>query len=278
MAPTGVAAININGTTIHTALAIPKESGDNLPPLSDQKRTQIRIALSDLKLVIIDEISMVSNTTLLHIHQRLKEIFATPNNQLFAGLSIITLGDMYQLPPIRQRLVFKEYKNNVHNLCHPWLVFKMIELTENMRQKKDQPFTQLLNRFRTASQTEADIQCIQLRAVNSIEPNYPKHALHIFAENAPVDQHNNEHLQCLTTPLHRLKATDQYPPNINKQDIDRVLARGRSETGGLDSEILVKENCRVMLTTNRDINDRLIKGQMGAIKIKGTLWPNSWIK
>lgn len=56
MAPTGVAAININGTTIHTALAIPKESGDNLPPLSDQKRTQIRIALSDLKLVIIDEI------------------------------------------------------------------------------------------------------------------------------------------------------------------------------------------------------------------------------
>lgn len=41
MAPTGVAAININGTTIHTALAIPKEAGDNLPPMSDQKRTQI---------------------------------------------------------------------------------------------------------------------------------------------------------------------------------------------------------------------------------------------
>lgn len=131
--------------------------------MSDQKRPQIRIALSDLKLVIIDEISMVSNTTLLHIHQRLKEIFATPNNQLFAGLSLITLGDLYQLPPIRQRLVFEEYKNNVHNLCHPWLVFKMIELTENMRQKEDQPFTLLLNRFRTASQTEADIQCIQLQ-------------------------------------------------------------------------------------------------------------------
>ena len=142
----------------------------------------------------------------------------------------------------------------------------MIELTENMRQKEDQPFTHLLNRFRTASQTEADIQCIQLRSVNPIEPTYPKDALHIFAENAPVGQHNNEHLQCLRTPLHRLKATDQYPPNVNKQDIDRVLARGRSETGGLDSEILVKENCRVMLTTNIDINDRLINGQMGTIK------------
>lgn len=38
MVPTGVAAININGTTIHTALAIPKEAGDYLPPISDQKR------------------------------------------------------------------------------------------------------------------------------------------------------------------------------------------------------------------------------------------------
>ena len=37
----------------------------------------------------------------------------------------------------------------------------MIELTKNTRQKDDQPFTELLNRFRTASQTEGDIQCIQ---------------------------------------------------------------------------------------------------------------------
>ena len=50
MAPTGVAAININGTTIHTALSIPKESGDFAPKMSDQKRTQLRLTLSELKL------------------------------------------------------------------------------------------------------------------------------------------------------------------------------------------------------------------------------------
>ena len=72
MAPTGVSAINIEGTTIHSALAIPKETGDNLPPMSDQKKTQMRRSLSELKLIIIDEVSMVSNITLLHIHQRLK--------------------------------------------------------------------------------------------------------------------------------------------------------------------------------------------------------------
>ena len=265
MAPTGVAAININGTTIHTALAIPKESREDLPPMSDQRRTQIRLTLSNLKLLIIDEISMVSNITLLHIHQRLKQIFATPDNQLFAGLNMIAVGDLYQLPAIRRRPVFEEYRNPVHNLCHPWLVFQMIELTENMRQKDDQPFTQLLNRFRTASHTDDDIKTIQMRAITPEHPNYPAHALHIFAENGPVDEHNRKHLQHLTTPLYRLKAIDHYPSNVNKQDIARVLATGRSETGGLDFEILVKENSRVMLTTNINITDRLINGQMGTI-------------
>ena len=53
--------------------------------------------------------------------------------------------------------------------------------------------------------------------------------------------------------------------NVNKQDIDRVLARGRSETCGLDYEIQIKEGARIMLTTNINIQDRLINGQMGTI-------------
>ena len=89
MAPTGVSAINIEGTTINTGLAIPKETGENLPAMSDQKKTQIRVLLSQLKLIIIDEVSMVSNITLLHIHQRLKDIFGLNSSQLFMTLIII---------------------------------------------------------------------------------------------------------------------------------------------------------------------------------------------
>ena len=44
MAPTGVAAISINGTTVNTALSIPKETGDTVPPLSDHKKTQLRMS------------------------------------------------------------------------------------------------------------------------------------------------------------------------------------------------------------------------------------------
>ena len=96
---------------------------------------------------------MVANTTLLNIHQRLKEIFVTPNSKLFAGVSILAVGDLYQLPPIRKKPAFENYKNDCYNLCHPWHVFKMIELIEIMRQKDDKEFSDLLNRIRTASQS-----------------------------------------------------------------------------------------------------------------------------
>ena len=265
MAPTGVAAINIDGTTINTGLAIPKETGDNVPAMSDQKKTQLRLSLSDLKLIIIDEISMVGNTTLLHIHQRLKDIFGTTSSLLFAGITIIVVGDLCQLPPIRKRFVFDSYKNDSFNLCHPWRVFKMIELDKIMRQKNDQAFIELLNRIRTGSQTEDDIKIIQSRSISPSDPNYPSDALHIWAENAPVGEHNKNKLEELSGSLFTLKAKDQYPTNVSKQDIDRVLARGRSETGGLDYEILIKEGARVMLTTNISIPDRLINGQMGTV-------------
>ena len=162
--------------------------------------------------------------------------------------------------------MFDEYKNEAFNLCHPWNVFTMIELTEIMRQKDDQVFTELLNRFRTASQTEEDIKCIQSRSITPTDDNYPSDALHIWAENKPVDEYNLTKLEQIPTTQFNLNAVDQYPQNVSKQDISKVLLRGRSETGGLDSQILIKETARVMpLTANIDIGDRLINGQMGTV-------------
>ena len=141
----------------------------------------------------------------------------------------------------------------------------MIELVQIMRQKDDQSFIELLNRIRTATQTEHDMKIIQSRSISRDDPNYPSDALHIWAENTPVNEHNNNKLEKLSGFLYILKAKDQYPTNVRKQDIDRVLARGRSETGGLDYEIMIKEGARVMLTRNISISDRLINGQMGTV-------------
>ena len=61
------------------------------------------------------------------------------------------------------------------------------------------------------------------------------------------------------------RAVDQYPAHVTKQDVEKVLAKGRSGTGGLDSVVFMKEGARVyvMLTTSIDIVDRLINGQIG---------------
>ena len=89
IAPTGVAAINIDGTTIHTALNIPVGSfGKNLPPLSDKMKSSLRNKLADLKVIIIDEISMVSNDLLFYVHLRLNEIFGSVKNESFAGVTV----------------------------------------------------------------------------------------------------------------------------------------------------------------------------------------------
>ena len=131
--------------------------------MSDQRKTQYRLSLKDLKLITVDEISMVGNTTLLHIHQQLKEIFACSSAKLFASISIIAVGDLYQLPPIENKPVFDNFKIEAHNVFYPWSVFKMIELTQIMRQEDDKAFTELLDRIRTASHTEDHIKVIQSR-------------------------------------------------------------------------------------------------------------------
>ena len=136
----------------------------------------------------------------------------------------------------------------------------MIELHKIMRQKNDQAFIELLNRIRIGEQTEDDIEVIL-----PTDASYPTDALHIWAENAPVDDYNKKKLNELPGSVFILKAKDQYPTNVKKQDIDSILAKTRSETGGLDYEIRIKESARVMLTTNISIPDRLINGRMGTI-------------
>ena len=78
---------------------------------------------------------------------------------MFAGKTIIAVGDLYQLPPCNERSVFSDYKEELLNLCHPWKEFTMIQLTEIMRQKDDKEFVELLNRLRIGTCLDADLKC-----------------------------------------------------------------------------------------------------------------------
>ena len=78
LAQTGVAAANINETKMNSALAIPKKTNAfQINQLSDNVRSTLRHKYDEVKVLIIDEISMVSNSKFLDIHQRFVDIFGS---------------------------------------------------------------------------------------------------------------------------------------------------------------------------------------------------------
>ena len=152
LAHTGTAAFNISGETIRSALRVPAKPLDKVEPLREDKINPLRMKYRHLQLVIIDEISMVSTVQLDYIHSRLQQINGTSDTCYFGNVSILAVGDFYQLPPICRK-----------PLCYPrddilkdiWnTLFQMVELTEIMRQRHDAVFAVMLNRLRTRKQTE----------------------------------------------------------------------------------------------------------------------------
>ena len=95
LAPTGKAAYIIKGTTIHSALAIPAcQSLKTYKRMDSNRLNSLRTQLGGVKLIFIDEISMVGNTMFnVQIDNRLKDIKGSPLP--FGGVSIIAIGDLF---------------------------------------------------------------------------------------------------------------------------------------------------------------------------------------
>ena len=162
IAPTGKAAHNIKGHTIHVAFHIPaNQSLANYTQLSWDNINTYRSKYFNLKWIICDKISMVSNYMLKFIHLRLQEIKC--NNLLFGGINIIADGDLHQLKPVMGQFIFEDYRNDYGPLAtNIWTEnFKIYELTDIMRQKDDKQFAQLLNRLCIGTLTKNDIKLLK---------------------------------------------------------------------------------------------------------------------
>ena len=92
LGPTGISAVNIGGTTIHSGLAI--KPGIKLLGLNDKSRAALRNRLSEVKLLIIVQLSMVSKDFWTDIDSRLGKIFIMIPEKAFAGLSVMTIADL----------------------------------------------------------------------------------------------------------------------------------------------------------------------------------------
>ena len=271
----GFAAFNISGQTISSAFHKKMyQKGTN--HLSADELNTFRIKYRHLKLVIIDEISMVGNMTLNFINIRLQQLMGT--KEVFGGLSVIAVGDLYQLKPVGDYLISLDLKVGASSLGQNlWKeLFKMYELVDIMRQKDDLAFAQLLNRLRLNEMTEEDKQKLQARVVDHETGDYPKDALHLFAENSYVDQHNDTILSQLpgekfTIPCHDIVVSSNIPAKRQQSLIDG-LPNDYGKTGQLKKSLTVVVGMIVVHTANVDVEDGLTNGATGVVKHVDFRW------
>ena len=108
--PTWISAVNIVGTTIHSGLGI--KSGTNLLGLNGKSKAALRNGLSGAKFVIINTLSMVSSDLWRDIDStRLEEMFMMIPKIAFASLLVITVTDLFQIPLVREKLVFSQFSD-----------------------------------------------------------------------------------------------------------------------------------------------------------------------
>ncbi len=202
-APTGVAAINAGGVTLHSLFQLPFEpfipgissssSKRNFFSFSKQKLDLIR----QLELLIIDEVSMLRADTLDAIDHSLKRI--RQSSLPFGGVQMLYIGDMFQLPPVAKDDEWKMLKDyypttfffHSHAVRQHQPVY--IELKKVYRQG-DPVFVDLLNRVRNNIMTPEDIQKLNARYIQDFSPADEDKFITLTTHNYKADQINSRKL------------------------------------------------------------------------------------
>ena len=270
IAPTGKAAYNIEGSTIHCAFHIPaNQSLSTYNKLSWDTLNTLRAKYTNLKWIICDEISMVSNNMLKYINLRLQEIKS--NSLQFGGINIIAVGDFYQLKPVKGQFIFENYRENYGPLAtNLWKDnFTIFELTEIMRQKDDKKFAQLLNRLRTGAHTKRDVKCLTDTKIHNVHLANDTTIPHFFPTKEQVQLHNKQTINNTKFTIES-KALDIVPSSISKilqNNIHIAISKRQDhQNGGLPESVILNTEQQYDIISNIDVNDGLINGTECCIK------------
>lgn len=252
-ASTGIAANNIGGRTLHSMFLInpskpnPEESATKILQIP-KKRSTIQKA----QLLIIDEISMVSDRLLNCIDDILRLVKKHPNEP-FGGMQIALFGDFLQLPP-----VFKgdSLNDSICWDCKAWTEAKIkpMLITSNFRQATDVTFYQFLSRLRYNQMTVEDIQMIRSRAVPADDKS-----IRIFSTNAEVDKYNEAKFQ-------QLPAETQHT-YIAKTNGDYKLIQSYWKDSLIPEELTLRLGARVMCCKNKNLGGDfyIFNGSLGEV-------------
>ncbi|XP_072162087.1 uncharacterized protein [Bemisia tabaci] len=271
-APTGKASYAINGSTIHGLFRIPinrKVMGDLGADISNSLATKF----SQVKLIIIDEISMVSEELFRKVDQRLRHLFK--ENLPFGGISILCLGDFNQLPPVQGKPLYGSISDDpyIEIFRRPlWHLFDVYKLTQNMRQNETK-FITALNNLGEGTLTEDDINFFKQRCYEKL-PDKTKieKPIQLFYTNKEVAEWNETRLneipgKCYMSYADNIVIGDgpsTAKDSLLKWAVDKK--RKLNDTENMPQTISLKIEGRYMILKNINVEDGLVNGISGILK------------
>ncbi len=221
LAPTGIAALNVGGITIHSAFGYDNLVNLNLENINEYTihlREEKIIILRQIETIIIDEISMVRADTFDKIDKILKII--NKSTLPFGGKQIIIVGDLFQLSPIAKNEEIK-FLNDKYGGIYFFLSdsfkkgnFNFIELTINHRQKDDLAFFEILNHIRNGQISDSDIEILNKRVVTDVSA-YDRF-ITLLPTKKEAKKVNDERLSSLEMPEYTYSAQIIFDKYRNK--------------------------------------------------------------
>lgn len=270
LAPTGVAAVNAGGQTIHSffkiapSLYVPNDKRlRTSAPTGDPDRSTIyenfqynndkRKIIRSLELLIIDEVSMV-RADLLDVVDTLLRVYRR-NSLPFGGVQVILIGDTFQLPPVvigkEHDLLYRFYESEFFFSAKVIQRNKplYIELKKIYRQN-EKDFIDLLNRVRVNQLLPEDFETLKRKLNPTFRPEENDHYIILATTNNRVAEVNDTKLEELTTPLRTYEANieGEFPLN----------------TRPTDTKLRLKVGAQVMFVKN-DRDKRFYNGKIGIV-------------
>lgn len=257
-APTGVAALNVSGQTIHSLFRLPTGV---IADHDLHQTAELKKLLNAIDTLVIDEVSMVNADLMDAIDRSLRQA-RSRRHEPFGGVQIIMFGDPYQLPPVPakdpdERAYFQDtYRSPWFFDAHVWSAadLAIIELSEIHRQD-DERFKTLLNGVRHGVVTAEMAEALNTAGAR---PAPTSGVITLATTNAIVNRINAEALAKL--PGEPLRAVAEV--------------NGEFGTNALpaDETLELKVGAQVMFLRN-DSDQRWVNGTLGTVaKIAGTVW------
>ena len=236
LAPTGIAAINAGGMTIHSFFQLPLSP--YLPGTTfgggEQKRYQFskvkRNIIRSMDLLVIDEISMVRSDLLDAIDSVMRRY--RKHDLPFGGVQLLMIGDLHQLPPVvtEQEALLRQYYDTPYFFSSKALQqanYLTIELKTVYRQQDDH-FISLLNQIRENRATDETFQALNKRYIPNFTPPADGNYIRLTTHNAPANFINEQELAALPSKSYSFTAEveDNFPETSYPADYHLVLKQG----------------------------------------------------